>query len=201
MKVTLVIPTIDTLNQDFTFHGKEFTVDEYGNMVMKHYMQYNNQINDMMVNGIRRPFAREVSNKSIKDNDYNKYECEAFVTDANGDEITEQYFYNFIRNGKMFIIDVDVNTNTLNNSTDTEKHLLGNDSESELRFWKRDSKLVRNDRTLDDITKLKTLPTRDLYISLDNNTLYKMQNCKIIEDYSNHNKQFHFAIIVEKIIR
>ena len=87
----------------------------------------------------------------------------------------------------MFIIRININPT-----------VLSSDGESELKFWVDDSDKLLKDPVIDKNTKLKHLPTMDLGIDIGTQRL-TLQRCKIIENKSNKNFPYYFAVIVEKI--
>ena len=193
MLTTIVIPVLDTEKGKYEFNGK-LTREDYGNMVMDKFLSTNNQMNRFTYN-----LAHGISNVSqngiynVDRTDYPEdlyafYETEALVLDSKKADIDGSVLEEYKNNGKMFILLLNINPNTLEG-----------DAESEIRFWADESLRVQNDTTLDDKTKLLALPKRWLKIKNGDKT-YILEGCKILQVYSNKKWPFYFGIIVEKII-
>lgn len=189
MITTLYIPVIDTEQGNYDY-GRNISNEEYENSVMKHFLETTNDVNDLMYKGrkVYNPYVREIENEYIDKPILENYsECEVLILNAKKKEIDENYLFNYIENGKMFVIILNINPNSLDNN-----------AESELRFWIDDSKRVHNDMTLPDEVKLKRLPTHTFEVKL-NGQRYTLKNCKLVEDFSNNKFPFYFGIIVTNI--
>ena len=115
-------------------------------------------------------------------------ECECFITDADGNEIDTGKLDFIVNNGKMFIMKININPNTIDS-----------DCESELKFWIDDSNKLLNDTALDNRTKIKHLPKKDMFIVLGDKK-YMISGCKMFGMYRVDNAPFYFATLIEKII-
>ena len=194
MKTRLIIPVIDTERGKFEYKGRELTAEEYGNMEYEHFRRTDRQVErfvDNMRHGISNvnPYGnrmRDVSDVQHPDIYYNDEEIEVLVLDANRNDISEEDLLGKTRGGKMFILILNINPNT-----------LSGDAESEIRLWMDDSNKVINDSSLPDHVKIKSLPGRE-YGIVTGNRLVRVVNCKMVEDYSNRKQPYFFAMIVEK---
>ena len=193
MLTKLIIPVINTEDIDFDFRGN-LTREEYGEMVMDKFLATNNQMNrfaDNIRNGISNiPQNIQYSStihRDFPDFRFNFYETDVYVENGKKQNIDETFFDEYINNGKMFILILNVSPN------------MEPDAESELRFWLDDSKKIHNDPMIDTKTKLKALPQRGLKILIGKQE-YVLEGCKILQDYPDEKYPFKFAIIVEKII-
>lgn len=196
MEGTIIIPVIDTERGSFSYNGN-ISREEYDDMVMDNFRRTNGRVNQF-VNNMRNNVSnvqsrwgvRDVVNdKDIPETYYNYCEAQAFIQDAKKNDISEDVVLGHVTDGKMFILIVNINPNTVNE-----------EAESELRFWMDDSRRVHEDISLtDNKVKLMRLPTRDLGIKLGGKN-YIMTGCKILENYSDRKYPYHFAFIVTKII-
>ena len=194
MKTKLIIPVIDTERGKFEYNGRELTAEEYGNMEYEHFRRTDRQVGqfvDNMRRGISNvnPYGsrmRDVSDVQHPDIYYNDEEIEVLVLDANRKDISEDELIAKTQGGKMFILILSINPNT-----------LSGDAESEVRLWMDDSNKVINDNSLPDHVKIKSLPGRE-YGIVAGNRVVRVTNCKMVEDYSSPKQPYHFAIIVEK---
>lgn len=194
MKTKLIIPVIDTERGKFEYNGRELTAEEYGNMEYEHFRRTDRQVGqfvDNMRRGISNvnPYGsrmRDVSDVQHPDIYYNDEEIEVLVLDANRKDISEDELIAKTQGGKMFILILSINPNT-----------LSGDAESEVRLWMDDSNKVINDNSLPDQVKIKSLPGRE-YGIVAGNRVVRVTNCKMVEDYSSPKQPYHFAIIVEK---
>lgn len=194
MLTNIIIPVINTENNDFEYKG-ELSRTNYDNLVMENFLQTDKQISQFLQNGCKTTTNINEINGYIPNNDisipdvqYDECECEAFIQDSKKNDIAIDFFDAYRNNGNMFILIVNINPNTLNG-----------DCESELKYWIDDSAKIQNDRDLDTETKLKILPPKNLKIKLGDIT-GELNDCKILQNYSDKKYPFHFAIIVNKII-
>lgn len=198
MQTKILIPVIDTESGNYDYE-RNISNDEYSEMFVDNFNRTDKQINryvNDLAHGVTlsskiRSFGYEISNdrqKSVEDK-YNFYEAEAFIQDSRRMDVGIDFFNEKIYDGKMFLLLVNVNPNSIDN-----------DAESELRFWIDDSRKIHNDATLDDKTKMKALPSRQLKIKLGEEYAI-MKGCKVLKDYSDRKYPFNFAIIVEKLIK
>ena len=125
-------------------------------------------------------------NKEIKDCiDYS--ETEALVTNVNGEDIDDDFFISALNDGRMKLISLNVNPNSVDF-----------DVASDIKMWISESNNINNDRFLDNKTKLNALQTKDLLIDVGDKK-YKLNNCKIIQDGSTTKSPINIIVIVEKI--
>lgn len=197
MEGTIIIPVIDTERGTFSYNGREISREDYDDMVMDRFNRTNARVSQFVNNMSRgisnvqsRWGVREVANDTdVPDTYYDYCESQAFIQDSRRNDITEDEILSHVTDGKMFILIVNINPNTVNE-----------EAESELRFWMDDSRRVHEDISLtDNKVKLMRLPVRDLGIKLDGKN-YVMNGCKILENYSDRKYPYHFAFIVTKII-
>lgn len=114
-------------------------------------------------------------------------ECECFITDSDGNDISSEWIDNIVESGKMSIMRININPNTIDS-----------DCESELKFWLDDSNKLLNDKEIDNRTKIKHLPKRDMYLVMDN-MKYMIHGCKMFGMYKVENAPFYFATLIERI--
>lgn len=195
MITKIIIPVINTENGKYEYKGK-LSREAYEEMVMDNFLKTDRQISqfvdEMMM---ERPHSYQMRNYYSKNDkgdfpeiNYDLYEAEAFVQDSKKNDIEKKFFDEHRDKGDMFILILNINPNSLDY-----------DAESELRFWIDDSKKVHNDKSLDTKTKLDFLPSRKLKIVLGQEQGI-LENCKILQDYSNQKYPFYFAIITNKIV-
>ena len=195
MNTKFILPVIDTENLKFEYHGRDLTREEFGNMEYEHFLRTNKQV-QMFVNNIAQGISnydngitgrfKNVSDDKHPDIVYNFEESEGIVLNAKKREVDEAFFQNYIDNGKMFILILNFNPNT-----------LSDDAKSELLFWIKDSTMVVNDRTLPDDVKLKSLQDRYMWITVNGRAIL-LNKCKMIQNYSDKSNPFKIGIIVEK---
>jgi hypothetical protein len=190
----MIIPVIDTERGKFEYTGRELTNDEYGNMEYEHFKRTDRQVGrfvDNMARGISNfnPYDRRMTD--VKDAEhpdiyYNDEEIQVKISDSDRKDMDEDRMMSFVDTGKMFILILDMNPDT-----------VSEDAESELRLWMDDSGKVINDSRLPDDVKIKSLPVRD-YEILAGGKWIKVMNCKMVQKYTEKNHPLKFAIIVEK---
>lgn len=198
MLTKIYIPVIDTESGEYKYEGN-LSREAYESMVLDNFLATNNEMNRFAYNlahGISNIDDRRVNRNSgnqgtgpeIK---YDFYEAEAFIQNSKREDVDSDFFKEHSSKGDMFLLLINVNPNSIDG-----------DSESELRFWIGDSLKIHKDPTLDDKTRLETLPKRSLKIKIDDSDekLGILKNCKILQDFSDKKYPFKFAIIVEKII-
>ena len=194
MVTKMKIPVIDTESGKYDYNGR-LSREEYSEMVISNYWKTTNQIDrfvgEMMAGVQHNRGMSEYKERAVDgtpDILYNDYEAEVFLSDAKKKDVDENFFVNKNSAGKMFLLRLNINPNSMEG-----------DAESEIRFWVDDSKKVHSDNALDDKMKLKILPRRSLIIELPSNKEALLSGCKVIQDFSDKKFPFNFAIIVEKI--
>lgn len=193
MITKLYIPIIDLSRANFDY-GRNLTNEEMANMEYEKFRRTDRQVDNYVTQmqyrkdnrwDVReaRNYRRDFSNV-IDEDEY--VECEAFFADSKKKEVSEEFFSEH-DNGKKFIITININPNSLEQ-----------EAESELRYWRDDSNGVLNDRTMDNQTKIECLMRRDLGIELGG-TRKKLEDCRIIADFSNKDFPYYYGILVSKI--
>ena len=194
MLTKMKIPVIDTESGKYDYKGK-LSREDYSEMVLANFWRTNNQMNrfvDELQRGVShyqrfRDYKEQVVD-GMPDILYNDYEAEVFLSDSKKVEIEEKFFFDKYEAGKMFLLRLNINPNSMEG-----------DAESEIRFWIDDSKKVHADDALDDKMKLKILPKRSLIIELSEGKEALLSGCKILQDCATEKWPYNFAIIVEKI--
>lgn len=193
MITKLYIPIIDLSRANFDY-GRNLTNEEMANMEYEKFRRTDRQVDNYVTQmqyrkdnrwDVReaRNYRRDFSNV-IDEDEY--VECEAFFADSKKKEVSEEFFSEH-DNGKKFIITININPNSLEQ-----------EAESELRYWRDDSNGVLNDRTMDNQTKIECLMRRDLGIELGG-ARKKLEDCRIIADFSNKDFPYYYGILVSKI--
>ena len=193
MITKLYIPIIDLSRANFDY-GRNLSNEEMANMEYEKFRRTDRQVDNYVTQmqyrkdnrwDVReaRNYRRDFSNV-IDEDEY--VECEAFFADSKKKEVSEEFFSEH-DNGKKFIITININPNSLEQ-----------EAESELRYWRDDSNGVLNDRTMDNQTKIECLMRRDLGIELGG-TRKKLEDCRIIADFSNKDFPYYYGILVSKI--
>ena len=193
MITKLYIPIIDLSRANFDY-GRNLTNEEMANMEYEKFRRTDRQVDNYVTQmqyrkdnrwDVReaRNYRRDFSNV-IDEDEY--VECEAFFADSKKKEVSEEFFSEH-DNGRKFIITININPNSLEQ-----------EAESELRYWRDDSNGVLNDRTMDNQTKIECLMRRDLGIELGG-TRKKLEDCRIIADFSNKDFPYYYGILVSKI--
>lgn len=186
MIAKIVFDVLNTDNKDFEFHGK-MSDEEYANKLYEFVHSTNKQ-----------NMFEETKDVELETTDN---ECDALILDIHNKNIEETFFIEHVNDGKMFIIKVNIDPNSLDM-----------DCESEIRFWVDDSCKVLRDNSLPDDVKLKRLLPRDLRIKVKNsNTFentdeksikyntYYLNDCRIIQNNSNEKYKYFFTLIIKKI--
>lgn len=194
MITKIKIPVIDTESGKYEYKGR-LSREEYEAMVMDNYRKTDRQISAYMNDLLNRDttFTLLERTDNVVDGEpeilYNLLEAEAYVSDSKKNEVDVDFFNKHIEKGDMFILRINVNPNSMDY-----------DTESELRFWLGDSKNIHSDKTLDNKTKLHSLPSRTICIDLGDGNWKRLINCKILQDFSDEKFKYNFAVITEKII-
>lgn len=132
--------------------------------------------------------SQHIFNENNINKDYGEYnfsEIECFLYDVNEKTLTNEKLYEIVNNNKMAILRININPESLDY-----------DTESDLRYWKDNSKRLLEDKTLNNKIVLKNLEGKDLIIYLNNNKI-KLSNCKIVQIY-NGKYNYYFALLIEK---
>ena len=209
MKVKFVIPVINTEEGKYDYNGRDFTANDYFGMIQaranqtrcimdKFAYNYSNGygIQSLMGSSSVRNLYDGNNVNLNKETVFDYSESEALIFDGDGNEMIIDDFYDLLKQGKKFLLKVNINPNSLEN-----------DAESELRTWIDDSDKVLKDRTLDERTMLLSLPLRNFIIDTafdsddDSLPIFHILGCKIIQIYpkKESNFDFYFAIMCEQI--
>lgn len=179
MITNLIIPVINTENIDFKA-DREYSTEELTRMDEQFFIDRQFAVDEYSRNNYTK--------KSINDQVIN-YKSECLFLNSRKEEIEEQHFIDLVENGKMSLLLLNINPNSLENN-----------AEEELRFWSDDSMRILNDELLDDRTRIKVLPTKTFGIEINNET-YNLINCKLIENRSDKSFPFYYIIMIEKITK
>lgn len=189
------IPVLDTEHGEYGYEGN-LSREQYSEMVLDRFWSTNSQMNryiDDLRYGVDRrrrmmDYREQQEVDGTPDILYEYYEAEVLILNSKKVEVEDKFFYEKADAGKMFLLVLNINPNSMDG-----------DAESEVRFWIDDSKKVHADDALDDKMKLKILPKRTLYIELEDGHGAWLDGCKILQDYASEKYPFNFAIIVEDI--
>lgn len=138
--------------------------------------------------------------------DENYVECECDITDSKKNDIGGDFF-ELHNDGKKFILTINMNLTSSSvedeywkctNLGEDERSEQVMEAESEIRYWRDDSRGVLDDRTLDNQTKIERLMERDFGLIVGENKI-KLCGCKIIRDYSNEKFPYYYGVLVNNI--
>jgi hypothetical protein len=181
----LLIPIIDMGEMEYTDNFKRNVIGKYGSDNEKEmYIEGDNSVISNMYANVG--YDDDYTVHDVKQN-VKMCECECYVTDSDNNDITTDFFDGIVDSGKMSIIKININPNTVDD-----------DCESELKLWIAESNKLLDDTTIDNRTKIKHLPKKDVYFVFENKK-YKLNNSKIFAVYKINNAPFYFAALVEKI--
>lgn len=186
-----IVPVLNTETGNFDYKG-HLGRQEYEEMVADTFAKNNARIQSL-VNSIDNGTEYDFGNRRIitKDThmDITLSECEALFLTSKKKEYEAKNLQNYVESGKMSIIIVNINPNTLEP-----------DAEGDLKYWIADSKKVLSDKKTTDKVKLEMLPKMSFMIKSEQET-YRLNNCKMFEDYADEKFPFYFALIIEKITK
>lgn len=205
MKVKFVIPVVDTEAGTYEYHGREFDMDEYFDMI-RNRVDRTNRAMDAFAYGYSHGFGIQRGNAmnrglydienvdKDKEIDYNFSESEALVLDGDDNDVQIQDFYDLVAAGKKCLLKININPNSLDG-----------DAESEIRKWLDESNKVLNDKMLDNKTMLLSLPLRDFIIDTatdddESKPVFHIINCRVIQIYPKENGySYYFAVMCGEI--
>ena len=206
MKIKFVIPVVDTEAGTYEYHGRDFGMDEYFNMIRSRVDRTNSAMDAFAYNyrngfGIQRGNSMNRGLYDIENVDKNKEidytfsESEALLLDGDDNDIQTQDLYDLVAEGKKCLLKININPNSLDE-----------DAESEIRKWLDESDKVLNDKKLDNKTMLLSLPLRDFIIDTDTDgdeskPIFHIINCRVIQIYPKENGgySYYFAIMCGEI--
>ena len=201
MIVKLVFDILNTENRSFEYKG-DLSNEEYARRLQDYVNTTGRDVENMLYYGVTNTNNKSLyeSTKDIQLETIDK-ECDALLLDINNNVIDETNLIEHVNDGKMFIIKINIDPNTLDM-----------DGESEIKFWLDDSCRVLNDNLLPDDVKLKRLPQRNLRIKvkIDDNTqdtdeknirynTYYLEDCRIIQNNFSEKYKYFFTLIIKKI--
>jgi len=189
------MPVIDTESGKFEYKGRKLSREDISDMEYDKFLKTNRQVGQFTDN-IRRGISNyEVGYtgrmKDYKESDhpdllFNDEENQAIIYNSKKIEVEPGFFKKHAEDGKMFIILINFNPDTMTG-----------DDKSEMRFWIEDSRKVLADNTITEDLKLKTLPPRHFWV-WDEDKCVLLMGCKIVQIYSNKKNPFYIGIIVQK---
>lgn len=192
MIVRLIIPVTNTVDGKFSYE-KEMSREEYFKMSEETFFENNaavTQFVENMKNNISNiPSERKDNTERTVEDNFQYFEAEAFVQNVKQQEIFTDFFEEFSNNGAKTVVIVNINPNSIEP-----------DAASELKYWVEDSNRVINDFSLDNKTKILSLPKTFFYVEAENEK-YLLQDAKLVKDYSNKKFPMNYAILVDKITK
>lgn len=127
------------------------------------------------------------SQKKGVEEKYIQIPCEAYISLINGDDVTINDIEELSRNGKMSMLNININPNNLDY-----------DVYSDLKQWIGESMNIKNNINVSEKDKISMLPTRNFSIDI-NNSIFNLKNIKIIKDNGDKNFPFNFIALIDKI--
>ena len=215
MIVKFIIPVIDTESGDYSFNGRDFSMDEYFDMLNDHVDRTNS-----MMNKFARNYARKYDKESgirhdeydIKEgvvisrgailpsmdinaeDNFDFSESQAFIQDIDSNDLQIDGLDGFVKSGKKFLMKININPTSMDG-----------DAESEMRNWIDESNSILLDEDLDNKTMLMALPLRDFIIDTNGDDdkkgdkpIYQLLGCKILKILDKY--PYYFTLMVEKIV-
>ena len=190
MIAKLFYTIIDTNNLSFDSEIN-ITTSEYETMLV-------NKINEnsVILNGSNGQYANcdlnynhhSLQNEKRNIEKYRDIPCEAFVSLVDNNEIDINYFLDCVKNEKMSLLNININPNNLDY-----------DVYSDLKQWLSESNSIKNIANISEKDKIGLLPFRNMSIEIEN-TIFSLENAKVIRDNSDKNFPFNFIILIEKIM-
>lgn len=191
MIIDLLIPILK-ISDNFDYN-QSINQNDYINMLntnfAESYYDIENYMTDNNHNNIYYNKYRYIKPISNNEDIFDYSKVKANITDMYNNEIYINNLNDYLYNGKMFILIVNIDPETVDETV-----------ESELLFWLKDSEKINNSKLLDDNKKLLSLPVKTLKIQTNNKALF-LTDCRVLDIYSDINRgQFKFAILIKKII-
>lgn len=170
------------------------TTDEYERAFVDNVVKNKNMMDDFTTHGFNiknnRYYGVNYNNEVRDANDYIEYyEAEAMVNLHTGGDIDSYYLDTLVESERMLILSLNVNPNGLDY-----------DIESEFNMWIGESDRINNDTNLSNQTKLSSLEGKNIKIEVED-SLYFLENCKIIQNNSDRNNPLNVIVIIEKITK
>lgn len=170
----------------------DMSTEDYENAIVENCYRNKAMMDDFTTHGFnmrnRTYYGVEYSDDDKSNiQDYIEYhEIEALVKLHTGNDINIEYFNKLVDSEKMSILSININP------TDMDY-----DVESELNMWIGDSDKI-NKSALDNQTKMLSLEGKNIKIKIDE-SIFLMENCKILKNDGDRNNPFSIIIIIEKI--
>ena len=176
----------------FSFESDiQLSSNEYETMLMNKIAENNailkNFNNDDSDNDYLHYNPYVKSQKKGVEEKYIQIPCEAYISLINGDDVTINDIEELSRNGKMTMLNININPNNLDY-----------DVYSDLKQWIGESMNIKNNINVSEKDKISMLPTRNFSIDI-NNFIFNLKNIKIIKDNGDKNFPFNFIALIDKI--
>jgi hypothetical protein len=182
----LLLPIIDLGEMEYDENFEHEVIGRYGEDEKKEmYGEGNQSILDSMY-----------SQRSISDDDFDPRkvqdklkwaECECYLSNADNVDIDLEYLHNISSLGKMSILRININPNSMDY-----------DCETEMKFWLDDSRKLLDDKSIDNQAKIRHLPVKTFTLDIDGER-FTLSNCKLFKFFNVNNAPYSFAVIIEKI--
>lgn len=197
-KIYFQITDSESINFDSDVN---MSVEEYDALILDKFQQDQYMMKDFERQGFGakknlyyNPYDDEIKEENNTKDKYTRFsECEALIKRLMPNktyiDATLNDFIELNESGKMGIMNININPNSIEYQ-----------AESEIRLWIGDSNRINADRSLDNRTKFGSLPKIDIKVSVNEDTYFLLKNCKIIENNSNKSFPFDLVIAIEEII-
>lgn len=197
-KIYFQITDLESMNfdSDVNMTREQYDLMSYENFQQNEYMMKDFERYGFNVknNTYYNSYTQNDKRENHTNNEFLKYsECEALIKKMGANKVytdaTTTDFMELNENGRMSVMNVNVNPNSIEY-----------EAESEVRLWMGESARINSDRMMDNKSKFSALPKRDIKVMCDDDTHFIMKNCKIIEDNSNKSFPINLIVVIEKII-
>ena len=189
MLIKLLFPTLNTENINCD-SSVNMSVDEYSEAIIDNFNQNKHAIDDMLRYGNKNNmiyFNNIQNNRQDIVDDVKFGECEAQILSLNNENLTLETLINYSKNGKMTLLSLNVNPDSVEYDIYTD-----------MKMWVNDSVKIHNDNRLTKREQINALPIKVLKIIV-NDITFILETCKIIQSNCTAKTPFNFVILTEKV--
>ena len=188
MNATLYFPVPDYDDSRFEYHGDIGSGQAYANRLYDSYRQGSAQLSGLCTyteNGRARftsgsmgllmgGHARSQPRRRPFENAMKYSPVNVVIMDSNGDDETIDNLIRYFQNNEPFPIIV---------KFPNKPSELDPDIDTELRYWHRDSVKINNERRVDEETRFRMLPTKDIRVDFGPDSHAVMSGVRLLQRY------------------
>lgn len=187
MKCVIFFPYIST---NINFDCENINPLEYKSMLEQRLKEGALAFNEFQnrQNGLKYNYNNDTQPQYKVDDTVKYFKIESDIEQMNGNDVTIDYLISCFQNPESpFVLICNFNKEDIEDNLDLNEELI---------IWEKESDRINNNSLFDEITKIKSLPIRDLKININQKSNANLIGCKIID----MDNPYRVALLINKII-